>query len=40
MVPGAYHGFDGVAANTQVARAFFASQVEFLRPMLSPAVVG
>ena len=40
VVPGAYHGFDGVAANTQVARAFFASQVDFLRPMLNPAVVG
>lgn len=39
VVPGAYHGFDGVAAKTQVARAFFASQVEFLRPRLNPAVV-
>ncbi len=40
VVPGAYHGFDGVAAQTQVARDFFASQVEFLRPLLNPAVVG
>jgi acetyl esterase/lipase len=40
VVPGAYHGFDGVAAKTQVARDFFASQVEFLRPLLNPAVVG
>lgn len=40
VVPGAYHGFDGVAAKTQVARAFFASQVAFLRPLLNPAVVG
>ncbi|MUL47392.1 alpha/beta hydrolase [Mycobacterium sp. CBMA293] len=40
VVPGAYHGFDGVAAKTQVAQAFFASQVKFLRPMVNPAVVG
>lgn len=40
VVPGAYHGFDGIAAKTQVARDFFASQVEFLRPRLNPAAVS
>ncbi|MUL76107.1 alpha/beta hydrolase [Mycolicibacterium sp. CBMA 226] len=40
VVPGAYHGFDAIAAKSQVARDFFASQVEFLRRNLNPAAVG
>ncbi|MDR3659691.1 MAG: alpha/beta hydrolase, partial [Mycobacterium sp.] len=40
VVPGAFHGFDGVAAKTQVARSFFASQVAFLRSALNPVSVG
>jgi len=35
VVPGAFHGFDGLAAKSPVARSFFASQVEFLRPALA-----
>lgn len=34
VVPGAFHGFDGVAAKAQVSQAFFAKQVDFLRHAL------
>jgi acetyl esterase/lipase len=34
-VPGAFHGFDGVAAKAKVSQSFFASQVAFLRRELS-----
>jgi acetyl esterase/lipase len=35
IVPGAFHGFDGIAAKSQVAQSFFDSQVTFLRPVLA-----
>jgi acetyl esterase/lipase len=35
IVDGAFHGFDGVAVKTPVARAFFASQCESLRAALA-----
>jgi acetyl esterase/lipase len=34
VVPGAFHGFDGVAAKAPVSRAFFTSQVTWLRETL------
>ena len=37
VVPGAFHGFDGVAAKTPVAQSFFDGQVKFLRPAVSTA---
>lgn len=37
VVPGAFHGFDGIAPKSQVARAFFNSQAAFLRSVLIPA---
>jgi acetyl esterase/lipase len=37
IVPGAFHGFDGIAAKSQVAQSFFNSQVKFLRPALIDA---
>jgi acetyl esterase/lipase len=40
VVPGAYHGFDGIAAKTQVARSFFANQVQFLRSAFASAAVS
>lgn len=38
VVPGAFHGFDGIAAKTPVARSFFDGQVRFLRSALTDAV--
>ena len=35
IVPGAFHGFDGIASKTQVAQSFFTDQVKFLRPAFS-----
>jgi acetyl esterase/lipase len=35
VVPGAFHGFDGVAPKAVVSKAFFESQVEFLRGTLT-----
>ena len=35
IVPGAFHGFDGIAAKSQVAQSFFNSQVKFLQPALA-----
>lgn len=32
VVPGVFHGFDGIASKSQVAHSFFNSQVNFLRP--------
>jgi hypothetical protein len=40
VVPGAFHGFDGVLPKSQVAQSFFASQVNFLRPVLDPVTVS
>lgn len=37
-VPGAFHGFDGVAPDARVSRDFFASQCAMLRGALSPHV--
>jgi acetyl esterase/lipase len=34
-IPGAFHGFDGVAAKAEVSQSFFASQVAFLRGALT-----
>lgn len=35
VVPGAFHGFDGIVAKSAVAQSFLASQMEFLRPVLT-----
>jgi acetyl esterase/lipase len=35
-VPGAFHGFDGMAPKAKVSRAFFASQCATSRRWLSP----
>ncbi len=35
VVPGAFHGFDAVARKTLVAREFFDSQCDMLRPILA-----
>ena len=37
VVPGAFHGFDGIISKSQVAQSFFGSQVRFLRPVLATA---
>ena len=37
VVPGAFHGFDTVAPDTRVARAFFESQRAMLEPLLAVA---
>ena len=36
VVAGAYHGFDGVAGTAPVSRDFFARQVKWLGPRLTP----
>lgn len=36
VVPGAFHGFDLLAPNTQVSQAFFASQCASVRSALTP----
>ncbi|MFY1621378.1 alpha/beta hydrolase fold domain-containing protein, partial [Micromonospora sp. WMMD736] len=36
VVDGAFHGFDGVAAKTDVSRSFFASQCDMLRKVFDP----
>lgn len=36
VVPGAFHGFDGIAPKAQVSQRFFASQVAWLRQTLTP----
>ena len=35
VVDGAFHGFDGIAAKAPVSKAFFASQLDFLRRTLT-----
>ena len=35
VIPGAFHGFDGVAGKAPVSQAFFTTQVEFLRRRLT-----
>ncbi|MCP9272359.1 alpha/beta hydrolase [Mycolicibacterium arenosum] len=35
VVEGAFHGFDGIAAKAPVSRAFFGSQLDFLRRTLT-----
>jgi acetyl esterase/lipase len=35
VIPGAFHGFDGIAAKAPVSQAFFADQVAFLRRTLT-----
>jgi hypothetical protein len=35
VVPGAFHGFDGVVSKAPVSKAFLASQIEFLRDALT-----
>jgi acetyl esterase/lipase len=37
VVPGAFHGFDMIAAKTGVAQSFFKSQCAALRQALTPA---
>ena len=39
VVPGAFHGFDGVAPKAEVSRSFFKSQCALLRRALSAAAV-
>ena len=36
IVPGAFHGFDAMVAKAPVSKAFFASQVDWLRRTLTP----
>jgi acetyl esterase/lipase len=36
VVPGAFHGFDGVVPKAPVSQTFFASQVSWLRRSLTP----
>jgi acetyl esterase/lipase len=40
VVPGAFHGFDGIAAKAGVSREFFASQVAWLQQTLFTAASG
>jgi acetyl esterase/lipase len=40
VVPGAFHGFDAVAAGAGVSRAFFENQCEALRSAFTPGVPG
>jgi acetyl esterase/lipase len=35
VVPGAFHGFDGVVSKAEVSKSFLASQIEFLRGALT-----
>ena len=35
VIPGAFHGFDSIAPKTRIAREFFDSQCEVLRPILA-----
>jgi acetyl esterase/lipase len=35
VVPGAFHGFDGVVPKASVSKSFAESQIEFLRGMLT-----
>ncbi|MDP9168626.1 MAG: hypothetical protein M3O32_21605, partial [Actinomycetota bacterium] len=37
VVPGAFHGFDGVVPKAAVSQAFFASQVAWLKSILTPS---
>lgn len=37
VVPGAFHGFDGIVPKSSVAQSFFDGQVRFLRRALAPA---
>lgn len=37
VVPGAFHGFDGIAPKAEVSQAFFKSQCALLREALAPA---
>ena len=37
VVPGAFHGFDVIAAKTEVAQSFFKNQCTMLRGLLGPA---
>jgi acetyl esterase/lipase len=40
IVPGAFHGFDGVVSKAPVSQAFFASQVDWLRRTLAPVLAA
>ena len=37
LVPGAFHGFDGIVSKARVSRSFFASQCRALRQAFAPA---
>jgi acetyl esterase/lipase len=39
VVPGAFHGFDGISPKAKVSQSFYHSQCALLREVFAPAVV-